>query len=393
MNIHLYKTFMSKRTKNIMKKSTGALIVILLLSMLFAQSCSSASYSTEDIKMEKIEKSSQYKDGKFINIEPEPDMSFGKMLPLMWDFLVTGNDRKPDEDLPRQEIDYEQISNAKPYELKVTWVGHSSQIINIDGKIVLTDPMYEETTAFMGPSRYNGDVPLNIDELPEIDLVVVSHNHYDHLNSNTLEELSKKTKMFLVPLMVGAELEDLGIPRDKITEMDWWEEVKPFEGFMVAFTPTQHFSGRGLFDRNETLWGSYVIQGPHHRVYFSGDSGYFEGFKEIGDKYGPFDYTLMECGAYNKKWQFIHMLPEESVQAHIDLRGKIMQPMHWGTFDLALHAWYDPMIRAAKAADSLGVKLSTPIVGETITVDENLTTDRWWESVLNGKKQLAVGEK
>lgn len=375
-----------------MKKSTIGLVIILLLSMLLAQSCSSVSYNTEDIKMEKIEKSSQYKDGKFINYSAEPDMSFGKIAPMMWDFLFTGEDKKPETDLPRQEIDFNQIKNAKNDELKITWVGHSSQIINIDGKIVLTDPMYENTTALMGPSRYNGDVPLNLDEIPEIDLVVISHNHYDHLNSTSLEALNAKTKKFLVPLMVGAQLEDLGIPREKITEMDWWDETTPFEDFMVAFTPTQHFSGRGLFDRNETLWGSFVIEGPHHKVYFSGDSGYFEGFKEIGDKYGPFNYTLMECGAYNEQWHFVHMFPEESVQAHIDLKGEIMQPMHWGTFDLAIHAWYDPMVRVAKAADSLGVQISTPIIGETITIDENLVTERWWEKVLEKNEILVKSE-
>ncbi|MCB0729786.1 MAG: MBL fold metallo-hydrolase [Ignavibacteriae bacterium] len=307
----------------------------------------------------------------------------------MWDFLFTGNDRKPDVDIPKQEINFEQIKNSKNDELKITWVGHSSQIINIDGKIILTDPVFENKTVFMGPSRYNGDVPLNMDEIPEIDLVLISHNHYDHFNSNTLEELNKKTKMFLVPLMVGAQLEELGIPREKITELDWWDEVKPFENFMVAFTPTQHFSGRGLFDRNETLWGSFVVEGPYHKIYFSGDSGYFEGFKEIGNKYGPFDYTLMECGAYNEKWHYVHMFPEESVQANIDLKGKVMQPMHWGTFDLALHAWYDPMVRVVKAADSLGVKISTPIIGETITVNENLITERWWEALIQDKELFA----
>lgn len=374
------------KVKKIMKISSSLLVVVVLIGMLFGQSCSSASYSTEDIKMEKIEKSSQYKDGKFVNYKNEFEMNFS--LGIMWDFLFANNDRKPDKDLPRQEIDFDQIKNAKPYELKVTWVGHSSQIINIDGKIVLTDPMYENTTAFMGPSRFNGDVPLSLDEIPEIDLVVISHNHYDHLNSGTIEEIHPRVKQFLVPLMVGAQLEKIGVPRNKIKEMDWWDEVDLFENFKVAFTPTQHFSGRGLFDRDETLWGSFVIVSPYHKIYFSGDSDYFEGFKQIGDKYGPFDYTLMECGAYNEKWQNIHMLPEESVQAHIDLKGKIMQPMHWGTFDLALHAWYDPMVRAAKAADSLGVKLSTPIVGETITVDENLTTERWWENVLIEKEEL-----
>ncbi len=380
---------MLKKVIKIMKIVSITIVGVFLIGMLGAQSCSSATYSEKDIKMEKIENSAQFKDGKFINYKPAPDWGFTKMLPVMWDFLFVGNDRKPDEMLPTQKINFDQINNAKEDELKVTWVGHSSQIINIDGKIVLTDPVYDEKTVFMGPSRYNGEVPLNLDEIPEIDLVVISHNHYDHYNSKTLEIIHPKVKHFIVPLMVGAQLEDLGIPREKITELDWWDEVTPFDNFLVALTPTQHFSGRGLFDRDETLWGSYVIKGPHHKIYFSGDSGYFKGFKEIGDKYGPFDYTFMECGAYNEKWAFVHMFPEETVQAHIDLKGKILHPIHWGTFDLALHAWYDPMIRVAKAADSLGVKLSTPIVGETITVDENLTTNRWWEEVLESKDVVA----
>ena len=380
---------MKTKTKKIMKKSTAILAVIIFLSMLLAQSCSSASYSSEDIKMEKIEKSIQYEDGKFINYAENPGFGFFKMIPVMWDFMFLDNDRKPAIDLPRQEIDFTKIKNAKADELKVTWVGHSSQIINIDGRIILTDPIYEETTAFMGPSRYNGEVPLILEDLPEIDLVVISHNHYDHFNSGTLEVIHKKVKHFVVPLMVGAQLEDLGVPREKIIELDWWDEVTLFDNFLVALTPTQHFSGRGVFDRDETLWGSFVIQGPKHKIYFSGDSGYFEGFKQIGDKYGPFDYTFMECGAYDLRWHFVHMLPEETVQAHLDLKGKILQPIHWGTFDLGLHAWYDPMIRVAKAADSLGIQLSTPIVGETITVDENLITERWWESLLIEKEELA----
>jgi L-ascorbate metabolism protein UlaG (beta-lactamase superfamily) len=382
---------MKKKVIKIMKISTSLLLAVILIGMLFTQSCSSATYSTEDIKMEKVEKSKQYKEGKFVGYKSGPEWKLGKVLPIMWDFLFTGNDRKPEVDLPTQSVDFGQITNVKPNELKVTWVGHSSQIINIDGRIILTDPVYENKTVFMGPSRYNGDIPINIDELPEIDLVVISHNHYDHLNSSTIEKIYPKVKKFIAPLMVGAELEEMGVPREKIIELDWWEEVKLFDNFLIVLTPTQHFSGRGLFDRDETLWGSYVISGPKHKIYFSGDSGYFEGFKEIGDKYGPFDYTFLECGAYNEKWHFVHMFPEETVQAHIDLKGKILHPIHWGTFDLALHAWYDPMIRVAKAADSLGIKLSTPIVGKTITVDQNLETDRWWETVLNNR-ELAVAK-
>ena len=203
-----------------MRINTSSLVILLLLSMLLMQACSSASYSTGDIKMEKIEESTQYIDGKFNNYNPETHLGISKMISKLWDFLVTDNDRKPDVDLPTQKIDFDQIKNAKTNELKITWVGHSSQIINIDGKIILTDPVYENNIVFMGPSRYNGDVPLKNEELPEIDLVIISHNHYDHLNTNTLEVLNKKTKIFLVPLMVGAELEDLGIPREKIIEMD-----------------------------------------------------------------------------------------------------------------------------------------------------------------------------
>lgn len=374
---------MKNKIKRIMKISTATLSILALVIMLFAQSCSSATYSPEDIKMEKTNKAERYKENKFNNYTPSPEMNFIKMLPTMWDFLVTDNDRKPNVDLPTQKINIATITNVETDELKVTWVGHSSQIINIDGKLILADPVFNSKTVFMGPSRYNGDVPLEIEDLPEIDVVIISHNHYDHLNIPTIEKIHPKVKRFLTPLMVGAELEKAGVPREKITELNWWDEVKIDDEFMIAFTPTQHFSGRGLFDRDETLWGSYVLQGPKHKVYFSGDSGYFKGFKEIGDKYGPFDITLLECGAYNKKWHYVHMMPEETAQAHLDLKGKTLQPMHWGTYNLALHSWYDPIVRVAKAADSLGIKLSTPIVGETITIDENLVTKRWWEKLIN----------
>ena len=376
---------MKNKIKKTIKLSSLFLFIVILTGILFGQSCSSATYSREDVKMEKINKSQNYKENKFLNYTPNAEMNFIKMLPMMWDFIFTDNDRKPNAELPTQKIDFDQITNTRPDELKITWVGHSSQIINIDGKIILTDPVYSNKTVFMGPSRYNGDIPLDIDDLPEIDVVLISHNHYDHLNLETIEKIHSKVKQFIAPLMVGAEIEKAGVPREKITELDWWDEISIDEEFFIAFTPSQHFSGRGLFDREETLWGSYVLQGKKHKVYFSGDSGYFEGFKQIGDKYGPFDYTFLECGAYNEKWHYYHMYPEETVQAHLDLKGKVLQPIHWGTFDLALHAWYDPMIRVAKAADSLGVQLSTPIVGETITVDEDLATVRWWETVLNKK--------
>ena len=371
-----------------MKISSICISALIIAGMLLNQSCSSATYNSGETKMKKIENSAQYKDGIFLNYKENYEMEFFKNLPILWEVLVTDNDRKPEVELPAQKIDFRQIVNAKSDELKVTLVGHSSQIINIDGKIILTDPVYKNKTAFMGPSRYNGDVPFNIEDLPEVDLVIISHNHYDHLNSITIETIHPKVKHFITPLMVGAELENIGVPREKITEFDWWDEIILFDDLLVALTPAQHFSNRGLFDSKKTLWGSYVIHGPYHKIYFSGDSGYSESFKQIGDKYGPFDYTFLECGAYDERWHSMHLMPEETAQAHLDLKGIILQPMHWGTFDLALHSWYDPIVRVSKAADSLGIKLSTPIVGETITVDENLITEKWWVPILNKGKIL-----
>jgi len=375
--------------KSIMKISSVCILALIIAGMVLNQSCSSVKYNSGDIRMEKIKKSPQYKEGKFFNYKDNYEMNFFKILPILWDVIFTDIDRKPDVELPTRKVDFRQIINAKSDELKVTWVGHSSQIINLDGRIILTDPVYENKTAFMGPSRYNGDVPFNTEGLPEIDLVIISHNHYDHLNSTTIETIHPKVKHFITPLMVGAELENMGVPREKITELDWWDETILFDELLIALTPAQHFSGRGLFDGAETLWGSYVIQGPYHKIYFSGDSGYSESFKQIGDKYGPFDYTFLECGAYDERWHSMHMMPEETAQAHLDLKGKILQPIHWGTFDLALHSWYDSMVRVSKAADSLGIELSTPIVGETITVDENLITERWWEPILNNEKIIS----
>ena len=235
---------MKFKIKKIVKFSLSALVIIILMGLLIGQSCSSATYSNGDIKMEKIKKSAHHKEGIFVNSKDGYEMKFFKNLPVMWDFLFADNDRKPETDLPTQKVDFKQILNAKPDELKVTWIGHSSQIINIDGKIILTDPVFENRTAFMGPSRYNGDVPLKIEELPEIDLVLISHNHYDHLNSTTIKAIHSKVKRFITPLMVGADLEDMGVPREKITELDWWEEISPFNDFLIALTPAQHFSGQ-----------------------------------------------------------------------------------------------------------------------------------------------------
>jgi L-ascorbate metabolism protein UlaG (beta-lactamase superfamily) len=255
-------------------------------------------------------------------------------------------------------------------------------MINIEGYKILTDPVFEKSVSFFGPTRYNGETPLDTGNLPEIDLVIISHNHYDHLNKPSIELLNKKTKRFIVPLAVGAELEDSGVPREKITELDWWDEFQIDENLLIVATPAQHFSGRALNDRDKTLWASWVVQARNHKIFFSGDSGYFDGFKKIGEKYGPFNMTFIETGAYNETWHHIHMFPEETVQAHLDLQGNVLHPVHWATFKLSLHTWFDPLERLTKAADSLGVIAATPIVGETTIFNEYIPNNRWWNGVL-----------
>ena len=325
------------------------------------------------------EDSPQYRDGKFDDMGNALNMSFTDFFSTTWEFLFSKNQRTPDTELPVRQVDLSYFRSGGSGQLSVTWLGHSSLMINIDGYKVLADPVFEKRVSIFGPTRFNGDVPVDIQQIPTVDAVIISHDHYDHLNKYSVRHLIDKAGTFIVPLAVGALLEDWGVPRDKIVELDWWQEHRIDADLMIAATPALHFSGRGIFDRNKTLWASWVIQTPHHNVFFSGDSGYFDGFKKIGDKYGPFDMTFLECGAYGEGWPKVHMFPEQTVQAHLDLKGDVLHPIHWGTFNLALHPWYEPMVRLAAAADAKGIMIATPIVGETSVYGSDIRTARWWE--------------
>ena len=327
----------------------------------------------------KIEGSPQYKDGKFNDMGNALNMSFTDYVSTTWDFLFTKNHRTPDTELPVMQVDLSHFNNRDSDQLNVTWLGHSSLMINIDGYKILVDPVFEKRVSVFGPTRFNGDVPLGIQQIPKIDAVIISHDHYDHLNKFSVQRLIEKSDKFIVPLAVGAQLIDWGVPRDKIVELDWWQEYRIDQNLMVAATPAQHFSGRGITDRNKTLWASWVIKTPFHKLFFSGDSGYFAGFKQIGDRYGPFDMTFIECGAYGKSWPKVHMFPEQTVQAHLDLKGNVLHPIHWATFNLALHPWYEPMERLTAAANFKNIKTATPVVGETIVYGMSIPAARWWE--------------
>ncbi len=327
--------------------------------------------------------SPQYSDGTFRNAVEWQSLSAWQGLKLLPDVLFGGQERTPENALPRQTVDLSAFLREENNQLNVTWLGHSSLMLNVDGFRLLSDPVFAKRVSILGPSRYNGDVPLEIEHLPHVDAVLISHDHYDHLNKSSIEKLNEKTPLFIVALGVGARLADWGIPRTKIRELDWWQELPINGDLTIVSTPAQHFSGRGLTDRNKTLWTSWVVAGPNHRVYISGDSGYFDGFGEIGRRYGPFHMTFIECGAYNERWRHIHMFPEESVQAHLDLGGDVLHPIHWGTLSLALHPWYEPMQRLRAAADAAGLRAATPIVGQTTVYGDSIPQTRWWEDFIH----------
>jgi L-ascorbate metabolism protein UlaG (beta-lactamase superfamily) len=335
--------------------------------------------NSESTMADRIEGSPQYKEGKFNDMGNTLNMSFSDIVVTTWDFIFAKNNRTPDEELPVKPVDLSHFNGKAMDQLNATWLGHSSLMINMDGYKVLTDPVFEKRVSILGPTRFNGDVPLDIQKIPPIDIVIISHDHYDHLNKYSVKRIAEKTNKFIVPLKVGDRLVDWGVARDKIVELDWWQEYAFDRNLMIAATPAQHFSGRGITDRNKTLWASWVVKTPHHKIFFSGDSGYFGGFKQIGETYGPFDMTFIECGAYGEGWPKVHMFPEQTAQAHLDLKGNVLHPIHWGTFNLALHPWYEPMERLTAAANLNQIEIATPVVGETTVYDMKIPTARWWK--------------
>lgn len=316
--------------------------------------------------------------GKFRNDKALRQPGFLKTLEIAWNFFF----HKPVDTVPVGSIPVFELSRAQleaAPDNTLYRLGHSTLLLKMQGAFWLTDPVFSERASpvqWAGPKRFH-DAPISIAELPPIKGVILSHDHYDHLDQAAILALAEKVEHFVTPTGVGDHLIAWGIPAEKVHQRDWWQAVS-IAGIELIATPAQHFSGRGLTDRDRTLWASWVILNQEQRIFFSGDSGYFKGFKEIGDKYGPFDLTLIETGAYDKQWPDVHMQPEESLQAHIDLRGKRLLPIHNGTFDLALHAWYEPFERIVALAAQRGVKISTPQMGEAVDIAEAQTGQRWW---------------
>ncbi|MEB4819716.1 MBL fold metallo-hydrolase [Bacillus thuringiensis] len=309
------------------------------------------------------------------------DMSFKPkdIISLMTDYFKIKSKLRPIKGLPIV------LSNKDNEPLEsVTWFGHSASLLKIEGKKLLLDPMFGDASSpfpLFNSKRYSGVFSLERDDLQEIDAIIISHNHYDHLNYKSIMQLKDRAKHFYVPTGVAQYLIKWGVSPSKISEHNWWDEIT-FDNIKLVCAPARHFSGRSMTDRDCSLWCSWLILGQETKIFFSGDSGYAPHFKEIGDKYGPFDLTLMECGQYDPRWSAIHMLPEETVQAHIDVQGELLLPIHWGAFTLALHEWCDPIERVTKEANRLEVKITTPQIGESITLKStNYPSTAWWREI------------
>ncbi|MDO7852555.1 MBL fold metallo-hydrolase [Hymenobacter convexus] len=323
------------------------------------------------------------KKGEFVNLIPTREMTGGSMPSVMWKFLFHKSPQAaPPGPLPQQALDSLAITRKTPDMVRVTWFGHSASLVEIGGQNVLLDPMLSVEmgpVSWATPKRYNPSLVITPEKLPAIAAVLISHDHYDHLDYATIRKIKDKVGHFYVPLGIAPHLRRWGVPAAKIVEMNWADSARVAPGLLVRCTPSRHFSGRGLGNRNSTLWSSWVLQTPAKRVFYTGDGGYGPHFAAIGQQFGPFDLALVECGQYNDSWADIHMRPEQSVQAARDARAAVMLPVHWGAFTESLHAWNEPVTRATAEAARLGQPITTPHLGEPVTLGTELPKSRWWE--------------
>lgn len=332
-------------------------------------------------RLQKIQEASNYSNNAFQNKSVTPTFTNGGTF---WSvskmFFFTKRDRnKPSVPLPSVKTNLKQLNKD---ENVLVWMGHSSYFMQIDGKTFLVDPVLSghaspfsfTTNSFAGSDIYTPD------DFQEIDFLVISHDHWDHLDYKTVTQLKPKVKTIITGLGTAQHLERWGFDKKIIIEKNWNEHADLGEGFNVTVLPARHFSGR-TFTRNKAVWASFALQTPTQKIYIGGDSGYDNHFKEIGNTYGPFDIAILECGQYNQYWSNIHMMPEETVQAAQDLKAAKLLPVHWGKFALSLHSWDEPINRATKAAAEKNFPLLTPMIGEKVTLSITNSFSRWWQQV------------
>ncbi len=328
----------------------------------------------------KYARSSHWDGSKFVNLESTTMNINWQTLPkLLYKQFCEREGREPKTSIPVIPFNNDQFVEASDG-MKFVWFGHSALLIRLAGLTLLIDPMLGENASPVAPfatKRFSKGTLDLIDQFPEIDLVLLTHDHYDHLDLDSIQRLKSKVNHFFVALGVARHLERWGIPFRQITEFDWWQSSQ-FNDIDITFTPTRHFSGRGLSDRAKSLWGGWVFQTGSESIWFSGDGGYGKHFKEIGQRLGPFDFGFMECGQYNRHWHQIHMFPEESVRAALDAQASKIMAVHWGGFALAQHRWKDPIERFVSEAIKQGVNFLHPAIGELCTITDTVGS-KWWE--------------
>jgi len=332
-------------------------------------------------RLEKIKTTPNYKNGEFRNISFTPDLTDGaNYYTVLKEFFFGKSKRNnPRDVIASVKTD---LKNLDPQKDILVWFGHSSYFMQLSGKTFLVDPVFSNhasplsytVNAFKGSNVYKAD------ELPEIDYLIITHDHWDHLDYDTVSKLKPKVKKIITALGVGEHFERWNFDLNKISEMNWHDELDFGDGFKFNAVPARHFSGRGL-KRNQSIWISLVLNTPKKTLYIGGDSGYDTFFKTTGELFGPFDLAILECGQYNKNWKYIHMMPEQTVQATKDLNAKVLMPVHWAKFPLALHDWDEPIIRAEKAASIENVPIAHPMIGELLDLDNLENTKKWWEGI------------
>jgi L-ascorbate metabolism protein UlaG (beta-lactamase superfamily) len=331
-------------------------------------------------RLARIKRSPNYKDDQFRNIHFTPQLAEGvSMFTVMRKFFFgKSKHNKPPNILPSKKTD---LLNLDPGNNSLVWFGHSSYFIQIDGKKILVDPVFSgaaSPVSFTTKSFPGSDV-YTTDDLPEIDYLFLSHDHWDHLDYKTVMKLKQKVKQVITGLGTAAHLEYWGYDKNMIVEKDWNEEIILDKGFILHITPGRHFAGR-TFTRNKAIWLSFVLQTPSMKLFLGGDSGYDTHFAGIGNQYGPFDLAILECGQYNPYWKYIHMMPEETVQAGIDLKARKILPVHWAKFSLSIHDWDEPIKRITAEAAKKNMLLIHPMIGEQVDLNDLTTFSKWWEN-------------
>lgn len=359
----------------------AVILFILIAVVLYIVSLPQLGAKPNGKEHTRIRASDHFTNGQFNNISETPQLTggatFGKVLREF--FFTKHPGRTPPGPLPSVKADLHQLPKDRDY---LVWFGHSSYLLQLSGKTFLIDPVFSgHASPFRFTTRsFAGSDVYSVNDMPFIDFLLLTHDHYDHLDFNTVKKLREKTGQVFTSLGTGIHLQHWGYKKENITELDWNESASPAPGFSITATPARHFSGR-LFKRNQTLWLSFVLQTPGRRVFIGGDSGYDHHFQTIGTAFGPFDLALLECGQYNRYWKHIHMMPEEVVVAAQELKAKRFMPVHWGKFALSTHAWDEPIRRVTAAAEKQNLPVLHPRIGEVVYLDEAGEREKWWETV------------